>query len=314
MGRRQRQMFGVALTDFMRNNCHYIAAGIAYWTLFSLFPLALAGIAILGYVYATLQEHDRIVEGIIELIPVSEEYLAELIRQVTRARGALGVLAILGLTWTGTSVFSAVRKGINHAWHVRRPPYFLLERAIDLLMLFGVAVLALVHVYLTTNLLGISSLIDGITNRAVLVLIRAIFEIIALSITVGAFILLFRFVPHTRVEWQDIWLGAVMGATLFHVVRLGFALFISSFGSLNLVYGSLGAIMAVLLWAYLALMAIMWRAQVSYTYSCVFGSQAGTIVLPERQPSFGESPTHGGTRRIISTLIGWLLPPKRERP
>ena len=45
MWRKQLAMLSVALTDFSRNNCHYVASGIAYWSLFSLIPLALAGIA-----------------------------------------------------------------------------------------------------------------------------------------------------------------------------------------------------------------------------------------------------------------------------
>ena len=65
----------IVLTDFMRNNCPYIAAGIAYWTLFSLFPLSLVGLSILSYSNSTPAEQTRMVEGIIEHIPVSTEYL-----------------------------------------------------------------------------------------------------------------------------------------------------------------------------------------------------------------------------------------------
>ena len=141
MRRKALTMSGVALTDFSRNNCPYVAAGIAYWTLFSLFPLALAGISILGFLYATPEEQSRIVEGIIKLIPVSVDYLSRLVEDVTRQRGALGGMAIIGLLWTGSAVFAAVRKGINHAWHIGKPHYFLLERAIDFVMLLGVATL-----------------------------------------------------------------------------------------------------------------------------------------------------------------------------
>ena len=177
MSRKQLQMLGAALTDFTRNNCHYIAGGIAYWTLFSLFPLALAGIAIFSYVYTTPEEQDRIVEGIIELVPVSKDYLAGLIQEITRARETLGVLGIVGLLWAGTAVFSAVRKGINHAWHVRKPPYFLLERAIDLVMLLGVAALALVHVLFTTNLMGISSFSTSVSQTGAWVLVRTLLRL-----------------------------------------------------------------------------------------------------------------------------------------
>ena len=130
----------VVVTDFMRNNCPYIAAGIAYWTLFSLFPLSLAGISILGYTNSTPEEQSRMVEGIIEHIPVSTDYLLDIVSSVAQSRGTLSTIAIIGLVFSGTAVFSAVRKGINHAWHVGQPHYFLIERAIDLLMLLGIAV------------------------------------------------------------------------------------------------------------------------------------------------------------------------------
>ena len=62
MWREVLSMLGVAMKDFSRNNCSYIAAGIAYWTLFSLFPLAMAAISILGFVYAAPEDQGRIVE------------------------------------------------------------------------------------------------------------------------------------------------------------------------------------------------------------------------------------------------------------
>ena len=150
--------FRVVLTDFMRNNCPYIAAGIAYWTLFSLFPLSLVGLSILSYSNSTPVEQTRMVEGIIEHIPVSKEYLLDIVSSVAEARGSLSTIAIAGLLFSGTAVFSAVRKGINHAWHVGQPHYFFLERAIDILMLIGVALLALSAAVLSTNVLGLAPL------------------------------------------------------------------------------------------------------------------------------------------------------------
>ena len=103
MWRKVLKMLGVAMKDFSRNNCPYIAAGIAYWTLFSLFPLAMAAISILGFVYSAPEEQSRIVQGIVNVVPVSVDYLARLVEDVARARGALGGLALVGLLWTGTA-------------------------------------------------------------------------------------------------------------------------------------------------------------------------------------------------------------------
>ena len=93
MVQRAATLLHVALRDFTRNDCHYVAAGIAYWALFSLFPLALAAISIFSFIYTTPEEQAPLIEGIVRLIPVSEDYLVDLIGDVVKARGTLGLVA-----------------------------------------------------------------------------------------------------------------------------------------------------------------------------------------------------------------------------
>ena len=311
MRRKVLSMAGVAFKDFIRNNCPYMAAGIAYWTLFSVFPLALAGIAIMGYFSPSPEQQVKIVEGIVGVFPVSEDEMGDLVQEIVDARGTLSLLAIVGFLWTGSAVFSAVRKGVNHAWHIRTPAYFLIERAIDFVMLLGVAALALAHIVFTTNLLGISTLASSVPDSGVWVILRVFYEFLVFAFTFGAFVLLYRFVPHTKVVWSDIWPGALVGAVLFEAVRMGLAWYMSGFGNLNLIYGSLGAIMAVVVWAYLSAMAIMLGAQTAYTYRGVFGTHAGEIVLPAPKPKVPGQ--RRSWRGLIATPLSWLLPPKDER-
>lgn len=263
----------LALVDFPRNNGPYMAAAIAYWALFSLFPLALATMSIIAYLNPSPDEHLWVLQGIIRVIPVSREYVVAAIQDVVASRGALGLLAAAGLLFTGTAVFSAVRKGINHAWHIGKPPHFLLERAIDLLMMMSVGVLAFLMVAFTTNLLGLSSVAKTPDWMGGGFMGKLLLELGALVLTFGVFLLLYRFIPNTKVAWRDVWLGAAVGAALFQAVRLGFTWFVLSFGRLNLVYGVLGSLMAVLLWSYLASMAFLWGAQVCFTYSRLYGSR-----------------------------------------
>lgn len=307
MGRMVFILFQVALRDFSRNNGPYVAAGIAYWTLFSLFPLALAAISVLGFVYHHPDQQARIVEGTLRLVPVSREYVAGLVEGVLRDRGAVGVLGVLGLLWTGTTVFSAVRKGINHAWGIGKPHYFLLERSLDLAMLVSVTAIGCCVFIATAPGVGgaVGSHIPDWLARGLVgsLLIHALL----LAITFGVLMVLYRYVPNTHVEWRDVWLGAAVGAVLFQGMGTSFTSLVAHFGSFNLVYGSLGALMAVLLWAYLSAMAVTWGAQVACTYSRAFGSRATTDRLPELA-----SPT-GEIRGALATIAGWLVPGKRDR-
>ena len=303
-------MFVVALRDFTRNNCPYMAAGIAYWTLFSLFPLALAGVAMLGFLYTSPEDQAGVVQGIIGLVPVSADYLTGLIIEVSRARGTLGALAVVGLIWGGTAVFSSVRKGINHSWHIRQPHNFILERTIDFVMLLGVMLLAFILVIFTTNVIGLATFAAPPSWLGGQTVGKILLEFVGLLTTCGVLMLLYRYVPNTRVEWRDVWPGAVMGGTMFYGVRVGFTWFASSFGNFNLVYGSLGALMAMMVWAYLSSLALMWGAQLAYTYGGVFGSRAGTIALAAPRPVATGSTPRPGFRGRLARVWSWLRPPR----
>ena len=306
------RLHGEALTDFARNNCPYMAAGIAYWTLFSLFPLALAGVSVVGFVYASPEAQARAVEAVIDLVPVSAEYIEGLVQEVARTRGALGAVAVVGLLLAGGAVFSAVRKGVNHAWHIGHPQYFVFERAIDLLMLLGLALLALLMVVLSTDFLGFGTLASLPQRVAGGFVGQAIVEVVAFAVWFGMLLLLYRFVPNTAVQLSDVWVGALAGALLFQGVRIGFGAFIAVSSGYTLLYGSLSAVMAVLTWAYLSSLSIMWGAQLCYTYSRTRGSHAGDVgppvpsALPRRRERGAK-----GFRGAIATVVSWLLPPKK---
>jgi len=302
----------VVLTDFMRNNCPYIAAGIAYWSLFSLFPLSLVGVSILSYTNSSPEEQTGMVESIIENFPVSADYLLDLVNSVSESRGTLGVIATTGLIFSGTAMFSAVRKGINHAWHVGQPHFFFLERGIDLLMLLGVALLALFAAVLSTNVLGLAPLektsiwlLEGPIGKVFL-------EAFVLGATFGVLMLLYRFVPNTKVEWDDTWLGAMIGAVLFNGVRIGFSWYVANFGDFNVVYGSLAGIMVLLLWVYLSAMAVVLGAEVSYIYARSFGSHRDGYSLTDLGSALGIGNGAQGIKGFFNTIIGWFVPGRRN--
>ena len=307
------KLHGEALTDFSRNNCPYIAAGIAYWTLFSLFPLALVGFSILGSLYSNPDAQQRAVESVITLLPVSADYIGGLLEEVVPARGPLGVVGTVGLLFVGSAVFSAVRKGINHCWHIGHPQYFLLERTIDLLMLLGLTLIALVTVMLSTDVLGFGTLAN-LPGRFTGELVgEAEVAIATFVVTFGMLLLLYRFVPNTTLQLSDVWVGALAGALLFQGVRIAFDVFITASSGYTRLYGSLSAAMAVLAWAYLSSLAILWGAQLSYTYSRTRGSHVGDVgppvpnMLPRRREGGPE-----GFRGLIATVVSWLLPPKKS--
>ena len=300
----------VIISDFFSNNCPYMAAGIAYWTLFSAFPLSLAAVSLLGFANPTSIEQEEMVARIIEQIPVSGDYVLDLVERVAEARGALSFIAVLGLLISGSAVFAAIRKGINHAWHVTRPHPFFIGRGIDLLMLVFVGLLALIA---ATNLVGLVG--RGASNIWFVgePLISVGFDLGLLVASYFILAILYRFVPYTEVEWRDVWLGALVGALMAYGVRVAFSGFLINVNEFNLVYGSLGALMALLVWVYLSAMSLVLGAEVSYIYSRAFGSRRAMNSFTVLQARYGLSRSLISQRGFVGLVGNWIIPSRRNQ-
>ena len=224
--------------------------------------------------------------------------------------GALSFVAVLGLLVSGSAVFAAIRKGINHAWHVTRPHPFFIGRGIDLLMLVFVGLLALIA---GTNLVGLvargASSIWFVGEPVVSVgfdlgLLAASFIVLAI---------LYRFVPYTEVEWRDVWLGALVGSLMAYVVRVAFSGFLINVNEFNLIYGSLGALMALLVWVYLSAMSLVLGAEVSYIYSRAFGSRKAMNSFTVLQARYGLSRSLISQRGFVGLVGNWIIPSRRKQ-
>ena len=189
----------------------------------------------------------------------------------------------------------------------------MLERAIDLLMLLGVALIALIMVMLATDVLGFGT-IASLPGRWTGAIVGEVEVALAtFAVTFGMLLLLSRFAPNTTVQFRDVRLGALAGALLFQGVRIVFDAFMAASSGYTLLYGSLSAAMAVLAWAYLSSLSILWGAQLSYTYSRTRGSHMGDVgpPIPNMVPRRRESGPEG-FRGLIATVVSWLLPPKKS--
>ena len=96
-----------AVNDFLERNCPYIAGAISFYTLFSMFPLFLAVISILGYILGPRAEQDQIdlARSISEVLPVSRNFVSDAMTEMVDARAITGIASIFGLLWAATAAF-----------------------------------------------------------------------------------------------------------------------------------------------------------------------------------------------------------------
>ena len=272
----------ISLTDFMRNNSPYMAAGMAYWTLFSLFPLALAGISIIGYFFPTQSEQEIVVDSVMSILPVSKEYITSVVSETLSKRGTLGVLATVGLLWTGASMFAAMRKSVAHVWRIAKPQNIFVQRGTDLLMIVTLGFILFWRVLVNIEIIEISSIFGSNRISESVRSYLYLGQVIAFISTWVALLLIYKYIPNTVVYWKDIWLPSLVATALFELVQRGYIWFLNNAVEINLVYGSMGAIMSVLLWAYLSSLCIILGSQFAFIHACVYGSRKGYIKIPDK--------------------------------
>ena len=256
-----------SLKEFGADNGSLLAASVSFNLLLSLFPLALAVVYIAGSFTESPYTQEQIIRGIGYLLPVSHQLIASTVTGVATARGAIGVVAFIGLVWGGISFFNSIRASLNTAWGIRKPQPILKGQLINLIMMIGAAILLFLSVLITVFLSTVSEQGIQIAGAELVrssLLERILANILATGLAFLVFLLLYRFIPGRRPKWKDIWLGALAAAISFEITKVIFLVYLRVFNPYNLVYGSIGALIAFLMWTYLSALVFLFIAKVAH--------------------------------------------------
>ena len=263
----------------MRKNCPYIAGAIAFYALFAMFPLFLAIITLLGYLAGLRTEEQRLelAQGIADVLPVSSDFVSTQVQGVvnTPAITGIGIASVFGLLWASTAAFGAIRKGINAAWGVKKTRPFLEERLIDITLVLGAGVVLLAVLYsgaaisVSRGVLTALAPESQVLNDSIWRVLSTLFAPVASFV---AFVVMYRFLPNTDVRLSDVWLGALTASLAFEAVKWGFVKYVITSLDYNVVYGSVGAIVALLTWVYVSAIIVLFGALITSRYAAYASS------------------------------------------
>ena len=255
------------------NDMPHLAAGLAYYAIFCMFPLVLGFLAILGLSLQSQNLQPRFLEFVSQRVPGASNFIADNISQIVRFHNAVGVGAIIGLFWLGRAVFAALTRAINRAWGITRDPPFYVAWPQQLGM---TAVLGSLQLLSTIG----TSVIQIATNEAISILGRQPFLDIGVSyvslylapllLTAVTFALMYRFVPNRPMRWIYIWPGVVAASLLFEVSKILFIIYLERFANYTLLYGSMASVMVFMFWAYVSSIILLGGALTCSHYQRLF--------------------------------------------
>ena len=244
------------------------AAGVAYYAILSMFPLLLGLIALFGFFLPSINLQDELLKFVGDNLPGATDILRQNITSIIRLRGILGGLSIVLLFWSGSTMFGAISLAINRAWDIRQIRPFYLRKAGDLSMSLGTGILFLVSLGASATI----SILGGVLNQpaADLMIIKVISRLVAFSLMLAIFLILYKLTPNTKTYWRYIWPGALLATILFEIARTCFIFYLENFANYQLIYGSISSIIILLIWIYYSAFIMILGAEFSFQYGRMY--------------------------------------------
>ena len=251
------QISRAAAQRWLERDAFEHAAALAFCTLFSLAPLVIIVVAIVGVVFGADAASGRIAAAISDLVgPQAATAVQEAVRS-SRLEEAGPVPTILGagaLIFGATTVFAQMQNALNQFWGVKSRPTrsgilkFIVVRLLSLSMVLIIGFLMLTSFVVS---LGITAVIEyarewvPIPGFAVMLVDLAV----SLGVTTVLFGMLFKVLPDVRIRWADVWRGAFITAVLFAIGKYLISLYLTHVAPAS-TYGAAGSLVLILLWVY----------------------------------------------------------------
>jgi len=270
--------------EWMDDKAPQLGAALAYYTVFSLAPLVLVLLALVGIFY----RHDpaggwqKLTEQMSYFLDKSAlDVVQGIARQAAQPeKNVIATLIGVLLALFGASgVFGQLQDALNTIWGVKAKPGagilgFIRARFLSFAMVGGICFLLLVSLVLESLLKGLSHYLQAAVpaGLAIALIIYWIFDFALVTVLFAG---IFKFLPDAEVRWRDVWIGAVITTILFVIGKWALGLYLGS-GSAASAYGAASSLITVLLWVYYSAQILLFGAE----FTQVYADQLGHGVAP----------------------------------
>jgi membrane protein len=265
-----RSIISHSLHQFHENDLFTSAAAMSYFGLMALFPALLLMLAMSNRIAAATE----LLSHAVDVYPGSGKFLSETIRSMSAVGTGIIVTCVIVTIWSGSWVFAVIERALNRIWGTTSRTFWH-GRALTIGMIGIVGVLLAFSVLVTSLVVGLREMAGKISPRqaahyplllsAGSVFWQGIFATASFLITAMLFVVVYRFMPKAEVSLRDTLPGAIIGGLLWEVAKYVFAWALNYF-HYDQIYGSVGAVVAVLTWSYVSSLILLFGAQLTAVF------------------------------------------------
>lgn len=242
------------------------AAALGFYLTLAIFPAMILLMTIIPYL--PIEQVDKAIMDLLgQALPTEAYDIVEgVVTEVTRdQRGGLLSFSLLGTLWAASSGMVAIMNQLNLTYSVKEGRNFVRVRltALILSLLFALLVIGAFSLIVLGGVMQ-DWLGDKFGFSNTLLMIFALFRwvVIVLALFLG-FAVIYQYAPDVEQKFVFITFGSVLGVTLLIIVSIAFAFYTSKFADYNATYGSIGAVIILMLWLYIAGLVILLGSEVN---------------------------------------------------
>jgi membrane protein len=313
---------------FQEHDVAGLGAELAYRFLFAIFPFGLFVAALAGFVAGWIgidNPTDNILAALGDNLPagIAEVIRPELERVIGSTQPGLLSIGALGALWAATGGINAMMKGMNRAFDVEESRSFPLKLAVAIgLTILGAAGVIGAFVTVVGGALVTQELAEqlGLAGQAwsLIQLLRWPFVVVLLIVAVG---ILYRFAPNVRASWRWVFAGAAVFTIGWLIATVGFAIYLANFANYGATYGTLGGVIALMLWFYITAVILVTGAEFVAVGMAIFEPErverrreevrAAKLKIADLKPRQAPIPAE---RALVPTGEVWPPAARRDRP
>ncbi len=273
-------------TEWSKDNAAQLGAALAFYTIFSLAPILIIIVAIVGFVLGKQSVHTYILGELSKVVgQTNADYVMNTIHSSYQAGSGLRatIVAILLMLVGATTVCMMLKNALNIMWGGKRESSGIWQALMD-------RITSLLIVLLAGAFLFLSMVISSVISTANIYLSNYIhlpFDLIGWLNYVISFVLLsllfallYKVLPDVEISWGDVWIGGAITALLFTLGRYLLGLYLAR-STVSSAYGAAGSLVVILLWVYYCAQIIFLGAEFTQVYAKKYGAE---IVPKKHEP------------------------------
>jgi membrane protein len=265
--------------EFLDDHATKLSASLAYYTIFSVGPLLMVVITLMGFVYKKPYITNEVFDQLGAIIGKSgAAELQSILENISHQNHStlFGVIGVVVLVFGATGIFTEIQSSINYIWSIKAKPKrswlkYATDRLLSFLLILGLGLVMFITLLVNVVIDLLSGRLQRFLGDSNIVILKLSNFGLLFVVVTFLFWIIFKVLPDARINWKDAMIGAMFTAVLFLAGKFLITYYLNMSKSIS-AYGAAASIILLLSWVYYSSMILYFGAAFTEVYAKRWGS------------------------------------------